>query len=240
MADVPIIKQNAFHCGPASLAMVLQWSGRDVTQAEIASLAFTPKANGTYLADMIGAARRRGQLVVQLSTFPELLEEVAAGHPVIVFQNLGLSWSPRWHYAVVVGYDLDSEKLVLHSGEHDRMTMDSRLFQRTWRRGEFWAITVLPPNLLPETGNEWEVLRAAAALEQQGHDSAAAKVYKNGSRRWPDNWIWPYGLGNARYKLGDLEGAKVAFEHAAKVDPTAPEIQHNLTQVKKELGEYAE
>ena len=25
---------------------------------------------------------------------------------LLVLQNLGLSWLPRWHYAVVVGYDL--------------------------------------------------------------------------------------------------------------------------------------
>jgi tetratricopeptide (TPR) repeat protein len=240
VADVPIVRQNAFHCGPASLAMVLQWSGNDVSQSEIASQAFTPKANGSYLADMIGAARRRGQLVVQLSTLPELLEEVAAGHPVIIFQNLGLSWSPRWHYAVVVGYDLDQEQLILHSGEHDRITMDSRLFMRTWRRGEFWAVTVLPPNLLPKTGDEWDVLRAAAALEQLGHTVAAEQVYTNGALRWPHNWIWPYGIGNARYKLGDLEGAKSAFELAAEIDPKPPEIQHNLGQVKRELALQAE
>jgi hypothetical protein len=54
---------------------------------------------------MIGAARRHGRLAYLITGPDSMFEEVAAGHPVIVLQNLGLSWYPVWHYAVVVGYD---------------------------------------------------------------------------------------------------------------------------------------
>lgn len=240
VADVPLIKQQDFYCGPASLAMVLQWSGMEVTQAEIAAQAFNPGAKGTYLANMTGTARRRGQLAVELSTFPDLFEEIAAGHPVIVFQNLGLSWAPKWHYAVAVGYDLNKDRIFLHSGELDRMTMPLRLFERTWRRGEYWALVVLPPDHLPASADQWKILRAAAALERTGRTIAAEKIYANGSSRWPRNWIWPYGLGNARYQSGDLAGARRAFERAIAIDPSIPEVQHNLAQVNAELAKSAE
>src|SRR2546422_3737218 len=46
---------------------------------------------------------RSGQLAVPVTTLSDLLAEVAAGHPVLVFQNLGLHWIPRWHFAVAVG-----------------------------------------------------------------------------------------------------------------------------------------
>lgn len=236
VAGVPLIKQNEFHCGPASLAMVFQWSGLNVTQAEVAAQSFTPGAKGTYLADMAGAARRHAMLAVRLSTLEEVLEEVAAGNPVIIFQNLGLKWAPRWHYAVVVGYDLNSGQITLHSGEHQQMTMGLRLFMRTWKRGDYWAMAVLPPSQLPVTDNQWEILRAAAALEQLGHTRAAAKVYVNGGTRWPGNWIWAYGLGNTRYQQGDLAGARKAFERAAEIDPSPPEIQHNLQLVIREMS----
>src|SRR3569623_3150374 len=49
-----------------------------------------------------------------------LLREVGAGHPVQVLQNRGLSWAPRWHYAVVVGYDLARDEVVLRSGTERR------------------------------------------------------------------------------------------------------------------------
>ena len=57
--------------------------------------------------------------MVALRTAPrlaDLLQEVAAGHPVIVLQNLGLEWIPVWHYSVVIGYDLSRGQLVLRSG----------------------------------------------------------------------------------------------------------------------------
>ena len=123
VAEVPLIVQADFYCGPASLAMVHQWAGLNVTQAEVARQSFTPGAEGTYLADMLGAARRRGQLAVPDEGFENLMREIAAGNPVIVFQNLGLKIAPRWHYGVVVAYDLDVDRIELNSGQHERMVM---------------------------------------------------------------------------------------------------------------------
>ena len=214
--------------------MVLQWSGMDVTQQDIAAQAFSPGARGTYLADMTGTARRRGQLAVPVGTLPDLLREIAAGHPVIVFQNLGLSWLPRWHYGVVVGYDLTADRIIMHSGQLDRMTMPVSLFLRTWQRGDQWGLVVLPPDRLPAGDDEWEILRAAAALEKTGHPAAAARVYANGAARWPQNWVWPYGLGNARYQLGDLPGARAALRRATSLDPSIPEVRNNLAQVESD------
>jgi tetratricopeptide (TPR) repeat protein len=188
---------------------------------------------------MTGAARRRGQLAVGLSSLPELLEEISAGHPVIVFQNLGLSWAPRWHYAVVVGYDLGRDQIILHSGRLERVSMPVDLFLRTWKRGDFWGLVVLPPDQLPASDDQWEILRAAAALERAGQPRAAERVYASGASRWPRNWIWPYGLGNARYQRGDLRGAKAAYERALRLDPSIPEVRHNLAEVNARLAASA-
>lgn len=233
---VPLIEQADFYCGPASLAMVMQWSGHDVTQDQIAALSFSPGAEGTYLADMIGAARRQGQLAVNIHGFGALLKEVAAGNPVIVFQNLGLQIAPRWHYAVVVGYNMDREQVVLHSGELDRVTMSLDLFARTWRRGDFWALAVLPPDRLPVSPDQWAILGAAAALERVERHEAAEAAYAAGGAAWPDNWLWWFGLGNARYAQGDLAGAQRAFERAAAADASVPEVRNNLAQVNRELA----
>ena len=240
VAGVPLIRQDDFHCGPASLAMVMQWSGLKATQAEIAAQSFSPGARGTYLADMTGAARRRGRLAVGLSEFSGLLDEIAAGHPVIVFQNLGLNWAPKWHYAVAVGYDLDAGEVILHSGELDRMVMPTGLFLRTWRRGENWGLVVLPPDRLPAGGDQWEILKAAAALERTGQHRAAEMVYATGAARWSQSWLWPFGQGNARYQQGDLAGARRALQRAAAIDPSIPEIRHNLAQVKAELAKRSQ
>ena len=138
MSGVPLIQQEAFYCGPTSIAMVMQWSGHDITQQDVAALAFSPGAGGTYLADMTGSARRLGQLAVEIRSFDALMSEVAAGHPVIVFQNLGLAIAPVWHYGVVTGYDLQKDEVYLNSGQLDQMVLPFALFERTWRRGG-WA-----------------------------------------------------------------------------------------------------
>ncbi|WP_342077379.1 PA2778 family cysteine peptidase [Yoonia sp. SS1-5] len=236
VAGVPLIQQADFYCGPASIAMVMQWAGADVTQADIAALSFSPGARGTYLADMIGAARRQGQFAVELSTFDALLAEVSAGHPVIVFQNLGLGVAPVWHYGVVTGYDLQSDQIFLNSGERDQMVMPFDLFARTWRRGNQWGLVILPPDQLPATATEAAALSAAAALERVKVYDAAETAYQTGAGRWPESWLWQFGLGNVRYAMGDMRGAERALLAAGRLAPDIPEIGANLATVRAALA----
>jgi hypothetical protein len=235
VAEVPLILQADFFCGPASLAMVHQWAGLNVTQAEVARHSFTPGAEGTYLADMLGAARRRGQLAVPIAGFENLMREVAAGNPVIAFQNLGLKIAPRWHYGVVVAYDLDADRIDLNSGEHKRMVMPVRLFRRTWARGDDWAIVVLPPDRLPKSAGPWDIARAAVELEKVD-PRAAARTYAAAGERWPQMWVFPFGLGNAQYAQGDLNGARRAWQTALAIDPNIPEIRANLDELSRPAG----
>lgn len=236
ITGVPLIQQEDFFCGPASIAMVMQWAGADVTQQQVSALAFSPGAGGTYLADMIGSSRRLGQLAVEISDFDQLLIEVNAGHPVIVFQNLGLSALPVWHYGVVTGYDFEKDEVYLNSGQLDQMIMAFAVFERTWRRGDFWGLVVLPPDQLPESVAENEVLSAAAALERVGQFQAAETLYKTGAEQWPDSWLWQFGLANARYAQGNLRGARQALIGARALDPTIPEVRANLALVESELS----
>lgn len=233
---VPLIRQEDFYCGPASLAMVLQWSGQSVSQVEIAQQSFTPGARGTYLADMLGAARRHGQIAVTLEKFPNLLAEVEAGHPVVVFQNLGLQIAPVWHYGVVTGYDMDKEVVTLHSGQNDVMKMPFRSFLKSWDGGERWAMVILPPDQQPARADDTKLLRAAAALERVGQFSAAETAYRRGAERWPENWLWPFGLGNALYGQGNVAAARRAFLRALTLDPDAHAARNNLVQTEIELG----
>lgn len=235
VTDVPLIQQADFYCGPASVAMVMQWAGADITQDDVAKLAFNPGAEGTYLADMIGASRRLGQLAVQVDGFDGLLAEVAAGHPVIVFQNLGLGVLPVWHYGVVTSYDIAADEVRLNSGQRDQMVMPFATFERTWARGEYWALVVLPPDQLPATVSEGDILSAGAALERAGQAGAAETLYETGMDRYPTNWLWPFALGNARYAQGDLTGARAALRRARALGPDIPEVMNNLATVEAEL-----
>lgn len=228
---VPLIVQRDFFCGPASLAMVQQWARQDVTQEQVAALAFSPGARGTYLADMLGAARRQGMLAVVITTLPQVMAEIDAGHPVIVFQNLGLAIAPVWHYGVVTGYDLEKDEFYLNSGRREKMVMPTDLLRRTWARGDNWALVVLPPDRLPASAGATLVLQATAALERVGQHGAAARAYRAGAKRWSDQWLWPFGLGNALYAQGDRDGALRAWRQAQGLAPDVPEIANNIREL---------
>jgi hypothetical protein len=240
VGGVPFFPQEKYYCGPAALAMVLSWSGLPVTQEEIAAQVYTPGREGTLQSDMVAGARRHGRLAVPVTELSDLTAELAAGHPVVVFQNLGFGWLPVWHYAVAIGYDLSLGDLVLHSGLDARRAMSLATFERTWARGDHWALVVLPPEELPAAADEAAVLHAASGLEQAGRPREAAIAYTTIAERWPDSleaWI---GLGNAAYAAGDLEAAENAFRTATERHPAAGAAWNNLAHVLGEKGRRPE
>jgi hypothetical protein len=240
VADVPFFPQEENYCGPAALATVLRWSGLPVTQAEVGAQVFTPGRAGTLRSDMVAAARRHGRLAVPVTGLGDLTAELAAGHPVVVFQNLGLGWFPLWHYAVAIGYDLSSGDLLLRSGPEPRRVTPLRTFERTWARGDHWGLVVLPPGDLPVAADELAVLRAATGLEQAGRHAEAGAAYAAIVERWPDSLEGWLGRGNAAYGAGDLEQAESAFRTAAERHPDAAAAWNNLAHVLSEQGRPAD
>lgn len=228
ITEVPFFPQEKFYCGPAALAMTLAWSGLPVTQAEIATQVYTPGREGTLASDIVAAARRNGRLAVPVDGLSNLLTELAAGHPVVVFQNLGLSWYTQWHFAVAVGYDLTEGTMILRSGLDERRLTSLATFERTWERADGWALAVLPPDTLPVTASEETVLYAAAGLEQAGKFADAEIAYGAIFRRWPQSFAALMGLGNTRYAMGDAVASERAFRMAVALDPEAPAAWNNL------------
>ena len=240
LAEVPFYPQERYYCGPASLAMALTWSGVEVDQHSLAKEVYTPGREGALRNDLMSGARRYGRLAVPVHGLDNLLRELAAGHPVIVFQNLALDIYPQWHFAVAIGYDLKREELILHSGtrEYHRIALDT--FERTWARGEHWAMVVLPPDELPATAEAIEVTRAAAGIERAERLENAATAYGTILARWPDSLPAGMGLANVRYKLGDLDGTQAALERVVEVHPESAPAWNNLAHVLNQQGRHRE
>lgn len=240
VAEVPFFPQERYHCGPAALAMVLAWSGLPVTQNDLVSEVYTPARQGTLRSDVVAAARRYGRLAVEIGNLREILQQIAAGSPVLVFQNLGLSWYPQWHYAVAIGYDLDSREITLHSGLDARRVLSLDTFERTWKRGDYWALVVLPPGQLPANAEEIPVLRAAAGLERGQRYAEAAEAYAAISSRWPKSVAARLGLGNTLYAVGDYAGAESAYLEAISNDAQAAAVWNNLAYALAAQGRREE
>ena len=238
--SVTFFSQRAFQCGPSSLAMVLAWSGIEVEPDKVAPEVFTPAKRGSLQPAMISAARRHGRIAYPISGVKAMLTEVAAGHPVIVLQNLGLSWFPKWHYAVVIGYDLNADFLILHSGDMPRKHLAFRVFDNTWARSNRWALLVLPPKVLPATAVEERFVSAVLGLEKAGQWAAAVEGYKTALSRWPSSLAALMGLGNSYYALGDNNAAENTFRLATRRFPNEGSTFNNLAQVLWKQENYSE
>ncbi len=240
IAEVPFFPQERYHCGPAALAMVLAWSGLPVTAEDLVSQVYTPGREGTLRSDILSGSRRNGRLAVEVRQLEALLAEIAAGHPVLVFQNLGLDVLPQWHFAVAIGYDLRGPTLILHSGTEARRSVALATFERTWRRGDFWALTVLPPDQIPVSAGQREVVGAAAGLERAGQLSEAETAYTTAVMRWPESHDALMGLGNTRFARRNAVGAEVAYRRAIELRPGSAAAWNNLAYALKALGRQSE
>jgi tetratricopeptide (TPR) repeat protein len=174
---------------------------------------------------------------VPVAELGDLLAELAAGHPVLVLQNLGLSWWPVWHYALAVGYDREAGDLVLRSGPRPRDRIPLATFERTWARAGHWGLVILPPDDLPASAGPAAVVQAAAALERAGRLVAARTAYDTILGRWPEDGNALLGRGNVSYAEGDLVGAERAFRQATASDPENGAAWNNLAEVLLERGE---
>jgi tetratricopeptide (TPR) repeat protein len=239
LTAVPFVEQARFYCGPAALAMVAGAAGVDVSADALADQAFLPAREGALQVEMLAAARRQGLLAVVLpGELRALLAELAAGHPVVVLQNLGLAVSPRWHYAVAIGYDAAARELLLRSGDEPRQRMAWFTFERTWARGGRWAFTALPPDRLPATAREPEAVQAAIGFERVAAPAQAEQAWAAVHARWPANLPAAIGLANALVGVERLaDAAQVLAQAAARHDSAA--AWHNLAQVELRRGERA-
>lgn len=233
---IPFYSQKAYQCGPAALAMVLNWSGLPISPEDLTAEVFTLQRKGSLQSAMVSAVRRNGRIAYVFTELSDLFVEVAAGHPVIILQNLGLSWYPVWHYAVVVGYDLSEKYVILRSGNIRRKLMSFQIFEKTWARGNYWGLLILQSNQLPATVKEDLFLNALLGLEEARQFRFAIDGYHTALTQWPKNLTAHIGIGNCYYALGELENAEEALRKAIRLHPKSGPVFNNLAQIFFEQG----
>jgi len=236
VAGVPFFAQDELQCGPAALAMVLNWSGVPLQPSDLTAEVYTPGLKGSLQSALVASARRHGRVAYPITGSEALLAEISAGNPAIVLVNLSFFWYPKWHYAVVIGYNQEQGKVILHSGLTAREILSSRVFMNIWRRSDYWGLLVLPPDQLPAGAEEGAWLSAVAGLENAGQWQTAARGYATALQRWQSSFAAWMGLGNSRYRLHELDGSAQAFAQATRLQPQNGVAFNNLAHVLAEQG----
>lgn len=232
LATTPFFPQTDFHCGPAALATVIGAEGDHTTPERLAERLFIPSLEGSLQVEMLAASRRQGYIPVQLeNTIQVLIDTIALGKPVLVLQNLATPGRPHWHYAVLIGYDVRANKLVLRSGTEFRKEMRLRSFLRTWEWAGKWAMVLLQPGEMVDTVNQQNYFKALAEIEQTDNQELAHAAYEGALAYWPKSEFILTGLGMVAYRDGDMLRSESAFRTLLKNQPDSVIGRNNLASV---------
>ena len=237
LQDVPFYPQEQYQCGPASLATVLNAQGLTTHPEQLKDQVYIPGRQGSLQVEMVATARSHGMLVYPLEPkIASILEEVAAGNPVLVMQNLQLDWWPQWHFAVVTGYDQHQESLILNTDTREQYVMPYKAFHATWNRAERWAVVVLPPERLPATAERLPFLRAAHDLESTQQTDAAFAAYRTAEQHWQNHPAPLMAQGNLTFNQGNTTEALQHFKHVVSLFPDYAAGWNNLAYALTEAG----
>jgi len=239
LTGVAFFPQDENQCGPASLAMVFHSTGLNIEPEQMKGALYIPDKQGSLQIEMLAATRRNGLLAYQLNpSLQDVLSEISSGNPVVVLQNLGLNWYPLWHYAVVIGYDLKSEEIILRSGSSPRLVLPMNTFENTWSRSKHWAMVALPATRIPQTAIPENFIQSIAALEHSSPKTDTWPAYEAAMQRWPDNLLSKIAAGNRAYGLGKLSLAEQIFLQATQSHPGSAAAFNNLAQSLSDQGKY--
>lgn len=232
----PFFPQKDHQCGPAALATVLGASGVAVSADALTPLVYLPGRRGSLQVEMQAAPRQYGRLAYPLArNLDALLAELNAGRPVLVLHNYGVSVWPRWHYAVVVGYDSNADSLILRSGLTRRQVMSARHFMLAWENGRRWAMVLLKPGELPQNADSTVYLESAAAFERTATPADALLAFDAAVKAWPTESVAWVGRGTAAYRSGALRDAARDYATALRLDAANAGARNNLTMTLLEL-----
>ena len=240
--DLPLpflVQQRADLCAPASLATLLSGLGRHVAQDELVPATYIPQRHGAVSLEMLAAARRQGVLALPLAAdMGALLDQLDAGRPVLVLMNLALPFWPRWHYAVISGWDPRRREWLLHAGKKQLLRLPMPVFERVWLRAGGFAMIIVDPRRLPGDLPIPALLSAAAVLERV-HPRAALAAYQQLAAKQPQDARIPLLAGNALRALHHFKAAERAYRRSIQCQRNWPAM-NNLADLLQAQGRHQE
>jgi hypothetical protein len=147
--EVPFFPQEAFQCGPAALATVIDyWYGKAgtakvLTPEAIAAEIYSPSARGVLGIDLELYARKSGFQTEQAAgTIDRLKSSIDRGVPPLLLVDYGFSLYQRNHFMVVKGYSASA--LLVNSGRQENELVANEDLLKAWKKTGYWMLLVKP------------------------------------------------------------------------------------------------
>jgi ABC-type bacteriocin/lantibiotic exporter with double-glycine peptidase domain len=141
--SVPFYPQEAYQCGPASLACVLNYWRTGVSPEDVAGEIYSESAKGTLDIDMILYAERKGLKARQYKgSADDIKRNIDLGYPLIVLVDYGFWVYQQNHFMVVVGYNKNG--ILANSGRDQLKFIPFKVFLKSWKRTNFWTMLIRP------------------------------------------------------------------------------------------------
>lgn len=230
--QVAFFPQEDYQCGPAALATVLTSQGVNVTPEVLVDKVYLPEQEASLPLEMVAAGRSYGLLAYKLDpNLGHLLQQVNAGHPVLVFQNLAFETFAQWHFAVIVGYDLAQEELILRSARIKEYRLDFKTFINTWQRANHWAYLFLTPGELPAKPDPKVYLQSSLDLVNVGLNLSAQKALEVGVNTWPEHEAIRMALSNTYFQSGLFNAASKVLQQSPSLG-TSGDLWNNIAYIQ--------
>ncbi|MEY3151209.1 MAG: hypothetical protein RLY92_1436, partial [Chloroflexota bacterium] len=216
IAGTTHIWQHWNNCGPATLAMTLNFWGWNGTQANTAA-ALKPNRldRNVSISEMAAFAESIGFAAEYRpnGTLDGVRQLLAAGFPIIFERDLELrqeGWAG--HYALLIGYDTGAQRFITQDTfQGPELPVTDAQLLKIWRPFNYAYLVVLPA----ARHAELLALLGAEADTEIAYSRAAQRALKE--IRQTDGTAQAmtyYNLGINLHAVGDIKGARSSFDQA--------------------------
>ncbi|WHS58588.1 peptidase C39 family protein [Pseudomonas sp. G2-4] len=177
--SVPFFRGEMYQGAPQSLAALLTLQGTVITPGLLEKPLHLPGGEAGLQQNMQTLAREYGLVVYPLDDkLPALLEQVAAGYPVLLRYTGGTAFWSGPRYGILAGYNRQKQTVLLRSGMNRRQLMSFSAFESAFKSAGGWAVLVQRPTQLPANVSSQRWLKAAGELAGAGQEQEAARATK--------------------------------------------------------------
>jgi hypothetical protein len=89
--------------------------------------------------------------------------------------------------------------VILHSGVTKAHRLNFATFERTWQRGNYWLLAMLPPDKTSAQLEPFIYTKASQDLLNTQQIDSGLVALKSATEQWPDYWLPYFLLGNYYY-----------------------------------------